>query len=75
MWALDYAGDVEPADEAVVDDDALRSILALSFHGKDLDFLNKLSQEYRSHERPFSMIATVHAYIFLTYNYPLDVVF
>ena len=48
MWALNDAGTVKPTDKAVVDDDALRSVLALSFHGKDLDLLNKLSQEYRS---------------------------
>ena len=48
MRSLNDAGDVEPADKTVVDDNALRSVLALSFHGKDLDFLNKLSKEYRS---------------------------
>ena len=47
MRALDYAGNVEPADEAVVDDDALRSVLTLSLNGKDLDFLDKFSKEYR----------------------------
>ena len=47
VWALNDAGDVEPADKAVVDDNALRSVLALSLDGKDLNFLNKLSQEYR----------------------------
>ena len=47
MRSLNDAGDVEPADKAVVDDDSLCSVLALSLYGKDLDFLDKLSQEYR----------------------------
>ena len=48
MRSQNDAGDVEPADEAVVDDNALCSALTCSFHGKDLDLLDKLSQEYRS---------------------------
>ena len=47
MRALDYAGNVEPADEAVVDDDALRSVLTLALDGKDFNLLDKLSEEYR----------------------------
>ena len=39
---------VKSADDAVVDNDALRSVLALAFHGKDLNLLDKLSQEYWS---------------------------
>ena len=47
MRSLNDAGDVKPADKAVVDDDALRSVLALPLNGKDLDLLDKLSQENR----------------------------
>ena len=47
MRSVDNAGDVKRADETVMDDNALRSVLALSLNGKDLDLLNKLSQEYR----------------------------
>ena len=47
MRSLNDAEDVEPSDKTIVDNDALRSVLALPLDGKDLDLLDKLSQEYR----------------------------
>ena len=41
---MNDAGDVKCADEAVMNDDYLRSILARSLHGKDLDLFNQLSE-------------------------------
>ena len=42
MRSLNDAGNVKPADEAVVNDDALRSVLALSLNGKNLDLIKLL---------------------------------
>lgn len=36
-------GDVDHADEAVVDDDLLRAALALPFHGVDVDAVDQLA--------------------------------
>ena len=41
---MNDAGDVKRADEAVMNDDSLRSVLSWSLYGKDLDLFNQLSQ-------------------------------
>ena len=41
---MNDAGDVKRADETVMDDDALRSVLTCSLYGKDLDLFDQLSQ-------------------------------
>ena len=45
MRSLNNAGNVKSANKTVVDDNTLRSVIALAFYGKDLNFLNKLSKE------------------------------
>ena len=41
---MNDAGDVKCSDETVMNDDTLRSLLARSLYGKDLNLFNQLSQ-------------------------------
>ena len=47
---MNDAGDVKRADEAVVDDYALRSALTRSLNGKHLNLFNQLSQNNRCYD-------------------------